>query len=93
MTELLSGISLAFGLYLGWLLRTVFMMASISRQQDRMQRIVLYWQGEAKHARRLAEDRRRRLAAIVWSVTQVDDRHGPNDEPDGPQHDRHDRQD
>jgi hypothetical protein len=90
MTEVLSAVSLVFGFYLGWLLRTVFVMAAISRQQDRMQRIVLYWQSEAKYARKVAEDRKRRLAAILGSITLTEDPYGPSDESDDAWHDPRD---
>jgi uncharacterized membrane protein YciS (DUF1049 family) len=49
------------GLIIGWLLRTVFAVAVISRSQERMQRKVRYWQAETTRARMEAE----RLARLM----------------------------
>lgn len=35
------------GMFLGWLLAAIYTHAAISRSQQRMQRIVRYWQDEA----------------------------------------------
>jgi uncharacterized membrane protein YciS (DUF1049 family) len=63
VSEILAGISLAFGFYLGWLLSTIFAMAAISRSQERMERKVRYWQGQTVHARAIADHLSRLLAA------------------------------
>jgi hypothetical protein len=82
MTELVAMICLAFGFCLGWLLRAVFVMAAISRQQERMQRVVRYWQSEAIYARRQAERYRRQLAAVAGDLLGPDQQ---DDLGDGPQ--------
>jgi hypothetical protein len=56
----------AAGLMAGWLLRTVAVMAEISRAQERMQVKVRYWQSEALYARRLAEHLARQLTALGY---------------------------
>jgi uncharacterized membrane protein YciS (DUF1049 family) len=61
-------LALAFfvtGFIAGWLLRTVFVMTQISWSQERMQRKVRYWQGEAIHARAIAQQLSRQLAATT----------------------------
>jgi hypothetical protein len=54
------------GLITGWLLRTVVVMAEISRSQERMQDKVRYWQSEAIHARHLAKRLARQLTALGY---------------------------
>jgi hypothetical protein len=39
------------GLFVGWLLLTIFALAAISRAQERMQRKVRYWQAQTARAR------------------------------------------
>ena len=50
---------IVIGLFVGWLLLTIFALAAISRAQERMQRKVRYWQAQTASARseadRLAE--------------------------------------
>jgi uncharacterized membrane protein YciS (DUF1049 family) len=53
------------GFIAGWLLRTVFVMAQISWSQERLQRKVRYWQGEAIHARAITQQLSRQLAAAT----------------------------
>jgi uncharacterized membrane protein YciS (DUF1049 family) len=65
MTGLLALACFVTGFAAGWLLRTVFVMAQISWSQERMQRKVRYWQGEAIHARAIAQQLSRQLAAIT----------------------------
>jgi hypothetical protein len=55
MTEILALACFVTGFIAAWLLRTILLMAQISWSQDRMQRKVRYWQGEAIHARSVAE--------------------------------------
>src|ERR1700727_104069 len=45
------------GLITGWFLRTVFVMAEISRSQQRMQNKIHYWQSETLYARHQAAPR------------------------------------
>jgi hypothetical protein len=51
------------GFITAWLLRTGYVMTQLSWAQERMERKVRYWQGEAIHARAAAEPARRQLAA------------------------------
>jgi len=53
------------GLVLGWLLRTVVVMAEVSFAQERMQRQVRYWQSEAALARARAGQLTRLVAAFA----------------------------
>jgi len=55
----------ATGFAVAWILRTAFKMAEASWWQERMQRKVHYWQGQAIHARAVAEMLIRQLAAIT----------------------------
>ena len=54
------------GLITGWLIRTIAVMAAISRSQERMEDKVRYWQSEAIYARLLAERLARRLGALGY---------------------------
>jgi hypothetical protein len=63
MTGVLALACFATGFIAAWLLRTIFVMAQISWSQERMQSKIRYWQGEAVHARTVAERLRRQLAA------------------------------
>jgi hypothetical protein len=63
MTGVLALVCFVTGLIVGWLLRVIVVMAQISWSQERMQRKVRYWQGEAIHARVIAEQLTRQLAA------------------------------
>ena len=54
---------LVTGFIAGWLLRSVFVMAELSRLQERMQRKVSYWQRETARVRSIAEQLARQLAA------------------------------
>ena len=63
MTGILALACFVSGFIAAWLLRTIFVMAQISWSQERMQRKVRYWQGEAIHARAVAEQLRLQLAA------------------------------
>jgi hypothetical protein len=55
MTGVLALACFVTGFAAAWLLRTIVVMAQISWSQERMQRKIRYWQGEAIHARGLAE--------------------------------------
>jgi hypothetical protein len=56
--------ALATGLFLGLVLAAVYAASTRSFFQERMQRKVLYWQGETVRARRGAEQLARRLEAL-----------------------------
>jgi hypothetical protein len=75
---MIADLVLAFlvtGFITGWLTRTVFVMAQISRSQERMQRKVRYWQGEAARARVKARQLACQLAAL--GVMPVEDQDCP----------------
>ena len=55
----------ATGFIVAVLLREVSVAAQISRAQERMQRKVRYWMGEAVHARNVAEQLIYQLAACT----------------------------
>jgi hypothetical protein len=63
MIAALSLACLVGGFFAGWLMRTIFVMAEISRSQERMQRKVHYWQSEAARARTISDQLARRLVA------------------------------
>jgi Flp pilus assembly protein TadB len=61
-----ANLAMAFlvtGAVAGWVLRSAFVMAEISRSQERMQRKVRYWQCETARARSIAAQLARQLAA------------------------------
>ena len=72
------------GFAVAWILRTAFKMAEMSWWQERMQRKVRYWQGEAMHARVVAESVIRELAVVTrqppqppdWPRASVDEQEG-----------------
>jgi hypothetical protein len=53
------------GFIAAWVLRTGFVMTQISWAQERMERKVRYWQGEAVYARSVAEPALQQLAAYT----------------------------
>lgn len=61
------------GFATAWILRTAFKMAEVSWWQERMQRKVTYWQGQALHARAVAEVFMRRLAAVTGQAPGIVD--------------------
>jgi hypothetical protein len=65
MTGVLALACFGTGFAAAWILRTAFKMAEISWWQERMQRKVRYWQGQAIHARAVAELLIRQLAALT----------------------------
>jgi hypothetical protein len=67
--------SFTTGFLTGWLLRMILVMAEISRSQERMQKKVRYWQGEAAHARAVAE----RFAGLLEAC--AGQMHGQQDRP------------
>jgi hypothetical protein len=54
---------LLLGFFAGWLTSAIFVTAQVSRSEERMQRKVRYWQGEAAQARTIAQQLATRLAA------------------------------
>jgi hypothetical protein len=64
--------ALVTGFMLGWLLRTIIVMAEISFSQERMQRKVRYWQSEAALARALARHLSRRVAGYTETRPEWD---------------------
>lgn len=79
MTGTVAVACIVTGLIMGWLLRTVAVMAEISRWQERMQEKVRYWQSEAVHARHLAERLARQLRVLGYPPC-ADDVEPPQDE-------------
>jgi hypothetical protein len=63
VTAYLAIACLVIGFVAGWLLRSVVVVTEISRVQERMQRKVSHWQREAAHARSMADQLARQLAA------------------------------
>jgi hypothetical protein len=66
----------ATGFVVAWLLRTGWVMTQVSWSQERMERRVRYWQGEAVYARSVAEDARQ-LADITGGAPVSALRPGP----------------
>jgi hypothetical protein len=62
---ILAVASFLTGFVLAVLLRETAVSAQISRSQERMQRQVRYWMGEAAHAREVAEQLIYQLAACT----------------------------
>jgi hypothetical protein len=80
MTANLAMACLVVGFIAGWLLRSVFIAAEISRMQERLQRKIDYWQRETARARSIADGLARQLAAHTGHLP---------DEHDWPQGDDH----
>ncbi len=72
------------GFAVAWIFRTAFKMAETSWWQGRMQTKVSYWQGQALHARDVAELFMGRLATATGQEPAVPDwpraRLGPEEE-------------
>lgn len=73
MTGVLALGCFGSGFAIAWILRTAFKMAEMSWWQERMQRKVRYWQGQAIHARAVAETLIRDLADITDQPPAVPD--------------------
>ena len=73
MTGDLAMACLVTGFIAGWLVRSVFVMAEISRMQERMQRKVSHWQRETARARSIAEQLARQLAARTGHLSDGHD--------------------
>ena len=67
------------GIIGGWLLRSVMVMAEISRSEERMQKKVQYWQSEAVYARNIAERLARQLRALGGWPPETADPSSPDD--------------
>jgi len=80
MTAGMALACLVTGLIAGWLLRSAFIRAEISRMRERMQQDVRYWRCETTRARSIADQLARQLAAHTG--------HLPTDPP-WPQDDDH----
>ena len=70
MTASLAIACLATGSIAGWVLRSVFVDAEISRMQARMQRQIRRWQCETARARSRAEQLARQLAAHTGVIPE-----------------------
>jgi hypothetical protein len=66
------------GFITAWILRTGFVMTQISWAQQQMERKVRYWQGEAMHARAVAEHLLRQLEASTGRPAEPTDWPGPD---------------
>lgn len=55
MTDILTLGCFVVGFIVAWLLRTWYVMAKLSWAQEQMEHKVRYWQGEALHARAVAD--------------------------------------
>jgi hypothetical protein len=73
MTGILALGCFGTGFAVVWILRTAFKMAEMSWWQERMRRKVRYWQGQAIHARAVAELLIRQLAAITGQEPAMPD--------------------
>ena len=70
MTASIAIACLATGSIAGWVFRSVFVTAEISRLQARMQRKIRHWQCETAQARSRAEQLARQLAAHTGVVPE-----------------------
>ena len=73
MTANLAIGCLVIGFIIGWFLRSVVVMAEISRMQEHMQRKISYWQREAARARSIADHLARQLAAHTGRLPDEED--------------------
>ena len=78
MTGMLALACFVTGFLVAWLLRTGYVMAQISWAQERTQRKVRYWQGEAIHARSVAENVLRQFEASTGRPAEPADWPGPD---------------
>ena len=76
MTDILTLGCFVAGFIAAWLLRTGYVMAKTSQVQEQMEHRVRYWQGEALHARAVADHLLRQLEASTG------ERSGPADGPE-----------
>jgi hypothetical protein len=78
MTGMLALACFVTGFIVAWLLRTGWVMAQTNWAQERMERKVRYWQGEAIHARSVAENLLRQLEVITGRPAEPTDWPGPD---------------
>ena len=78
MTGMLALACFVTGFIVAWLVRTGYVMAQISWAQERTQRKVRYWQGEAIHARSVAENVLRQFEASTGRPAEPADCPGPD---------------
>jgi len=64
---------LVTGLIAGWLLRSVFIKAEISRMRDRMQHEVNHWRRKAERAQSISDQLARQLAAHIGHLPDHQD--------------------
>jgi hypothetical protein len=80
VTTTLAMACLVVGFLAGWILRSVFVLAEVSRMQERMQRKVSHWQRETARARSIADQLAREVAVHTGHLPE---------EPDWPQESDH----
>lgn len=80
MTDILPLGCFVAGFIVAWLLRTGYVMAKLSWGQEQMEHKVRYWQGEALHARAVADHLLRQLEASTGQPPGPANR--PADRPD-----------
>ena len=85
MTGILALACFMTGFIVAWLLRAGYVTAQISWTQQQMERKVRYWQGEAIHARAVAEHLLRQLEAMTGRPAEPTD--WPGSETDWPRPD------
>ena len=69
MTGILCLGCLVTGFIVAWLLRTWYVTAQLSWAQEQAERNIRYWQGEALHARAVADHLLRQLEATTARPT------------------------
>ena len=77
MTGILCLGCLVAGFIVAWLLRTGYVTAQISWAQEQADRKVRYWQGEAVHARAVADHLLGELEATMERLAEPADRPVP----------------
>lgn len=78
MTGIVALGCFVIGFIVAWLLRTGYVMTQVSWAYEQMERKVRYWQGEAMHARAVAENVLRQLAASTGRPPEPPDWPGPD---------------
>jgi hypothetical protein len=84
MTGILALACFMTGFIVAWLLRTGYVAAQVSWAQEQMERKVRYWQGEAVHARAVAEHLLRQLEALTGQPAEPTGWPGPGTDWTGP---------
>lgn len=78
MTDIVTLGCFVAGFIAAWLLRTGYVLAKISWVQDQMEHKVRYWQGEALHARAVADHLLRQLEASTDQQSWLPDQPAPD---------------